>query len=51
MFLHQKFNYTIVSSLEDAERLLKEQQPVTIVYDTETTGLNFMVDTPFLIGI
>lgn len=51
MFLHQKFKYKIVSSLEDAEKLLKEQQPVTIVYDTETTGLNFMVDTPFLIGI
>ena len=51
MFLHQKFKYNVVQSLQEAERLLKEQQPDTIVYDTETTGLNFMVDKPFLLGI
>lgn len=51
MFLHQKFNYNVVTSLQDIEKLLKEERPDTIVYDTETTGLNFMVDKPFLLGI
>lgn len=51
MFLHQKFNYKTVKHLSEVEQLLRDEQPDTIVYDTETTGLNFMVDTPFLIGI
>lgn len=51
MFLHQKFRYSVVKTLQECEQLLRDKQPDTIVYDTETTGLNFMVDKPFLIGI
>ena len=51
MFLHQKFSYKRIKHLGEIEKLLKDEQPNTIVYDTETTGLNFMVDKPFLIGI
>jgi DNA polymerase-1 len=51
MFLHQKFSYRTIKHLEEVHQLLRDEQPDTIVYDTETTGLNFMVDRPFLIGI
>lgn len=51
MFLHQKFSYKRIKHLGEIEKLLKDEQPNTIVYDTETTGLNYMVDKPFLIGI
>jgi DNA polymerase-1 len=51
MFLHQKFSYRTLKNLDEVNQLLRDEQPDTIVYDTETTGLNFMVDTPFLIGI
>lgn len=51
MFLHRKFNYNIIETIHDVKKLLLEQRPNTIVYDTETTGLNFMVDKPFIIGI
>jgi DNA polymerase-1 len=51
MFLHQKLKYTKVTTLEDfKERLLKDK-PQIIAYDTETTGLNFMKDKPFLVGV
>lgn len=51
MFLHQKFSYHTVKHLDEVTQLLKDERPDTIVYDTETTGLNFMVDVPFLLGI
>lgn len=51
MFLHQKLQYKRVNTLEELEKLLLEHKPHTIIYDTETTGLNFMKDTPFLLGI
>lgn len=51
MFLHQKLKYTKVTTLEDFKERLMRDKPQIIAYDTETTGLNFMKDKPFLVGI
>ena len=57
MFLFQKFNYKHVhlgksATNEDAERMLcnfiSKGNRKIVTFDTETTGLNFMKDTPFL---
>lgn len=54
MFLHQKFNYEadIITNDADFENLVmspfKKEEPKIMMFDTETSGLNFMRDTPFL---
>lgn len=53
MFLHQKLGYEVkfIKSIEDAigaQFVFNSEQPKITMFDTETTGLNFMVDTPFL---
>lgn len=55
MFLYQKFNYTHgkVTNLEDMmfvkQDYFDQDKPKLMVFDTETTGLNFMKDLPFLL--
>lgn len=53
MYLYQKFNYktTEIKNDKDLEDLVNNFDPSTVfaVFDTETTGLNIMVDTPFLL--
>lgn len=56
MFLHQKFGYNVeyIDNISGIKNILKkyhEVKPELVGWDTETTGLNFMKDTPFLIGI
>jgi DNA polymerase-1 len=55
MFLHQKLGYeykhiTDEGSLDDAEFLFKFENNSTLYYDTETTGLHIIKDSPFLIA-
>ena len=53
MFLFQKFKYNtaIIDTEEKLSEVLdkaKQDAPSFVCFDTETTGLNFMKDTPFL---
>ena len=54
MFLHQKLEYSVIelNTVEDfINHVLpayERFQPKIMAYDTETTGLNVLVDTPFL---
>ena len=53
-FLFKKFNYKTleVKSIEDVEEMewdFATSKTRFFAYDTETTGLNFMKDVPFLI--
>ena len=53
MFLHQKLNYEVkhIKSIEDAigaQFQFNVDIPKIVMFDTETTGLNFMKDKPFL---
>lgn len=53
MFLHQKLGYEVktINSIEDvigADFAFKADKATVIMFDTETTGLNFMKDKPFL---
>ena len=51
MWLSQKLNYKIHSDIKDLEKVLPTITNKEIsVFDTETTGLNFMKDRPFIIG-
>jgi DNA polymerase I-like protein with 3'-5' exonuclease and polymerase domains len=56
MFLWQKFKYSLefLNTLEDFEKIredIKKEEPKIIGFDTETTGLDFFKDVPFLVGI
>lgn len=56
MFLYQKlkYNYTHIDTVAKAAAMiatLNKMKPKIIVYDTETTGLNFITDKPFLYAI
>jgi len=56
MFLYQKFQYSYqhLETQEDFNsflELLDKEKPNVVVYDTETTGLNIMLDKPFLVSI
>lgn len=54
-FLFDKFNYKTleVKTMKDVEEMCKDYKhgdtPRYFAYDTETTGLNFMKDKPFLV--
>jgi DNA polymerase I-like protein with 3'-5' exonuclease and polymerase domains len=54
-FLFDKFGYKTleVKTMDDIETMwfdyIKEDMPRYFAYDTETTGLNFMKDIPFLV--
>lgn len=53
MFLHQKFGYEVVlvTTLEEADEMVSnfvQSKPPFVVFDTETTGLNYLADTPFM---
>ena len=54
-FLFDKFGYKTleVKTMDDIETMwfdyIKEDMPRYFAYDTETTGLNFMKDKPFLV--
>jgi len=55
MFLHQKFGYhtKLIETLEDmveVRRQFDADQPKIMMFDTETTGLNVMVDSPFFMS-
>lgn len=54
MFLNQKFKYTVglirtKEQMSEVLNLFEEEKPKIMCFDTETTGLNFMSDTPFLL--
>lgn len=51
MFLYQKFNYKVVNldEVDNIKDTLVASTSKISVFDTETTGLNFMIDTPFLL--
>lgn len=51
MFLFQSLKYNYSEDSDEMVRKFKELQPNYVVYDTETTGLNFMTDTPFLMSV
>jgi len=56
VFLYQKLNYnfTHIDTVAKATNMiatLKKMKPKIIVYDTETTGLNFITDKPFLYAV
>jgi DNA polymerase I-like protein with 3'-5' exonuclease and polymerase domains len=56
MFLWQKFNYELkfLESEEDFNYFLEDigkEKPKIVAFDTETTGLDFVTDKPFLLGI
>lgn len=51
MFLFQSLNYNYSEDTDLMVQKFKELQPNYIVFDTETTGLDFMVDKPFLISV
>lgn len=55
MYLHQKLNYTYKhlqnkEELEQALSDMKVDKPNYVGFDTETTGLMIVVDTPFLVS-
>lgn len=55
MFLYQKMNYEVTvlssnSNLDEIAEKFSKSKPDYMVFDTETTGLNFIKDKPFLIG-
>lgn len=56
MFIFQQKTYDLYdmttdsTSLQDFKRIYQEEKPAVVVYDTETTGLNLMLDKPFLVG-
>lgn len=56
MFLHQKLGYRVefITKVSEFQTLLQQyhnSKPELIAWDTETTGLDFMKDKPFLLGI
>lgn len=51
MFLNQKFEYIVSDDVSQMYERFVELQPNYIVYDTETTGLDFMNDKPFLYSV
>lgn len=55
MFLHQKFDYhtkliETEADMVEVERQFNVDRPNIIMFDTETTGLNFMKDKPFFMS-
>lgn len=50
MFLYQSKGYTtkFIKTPEELTHAFKQDKPKYICYDTETTGLNIMLDLPFL---
>lgn len=53
MYLHQKFEYEVgviddLEGLTVVETAFNNDKPRVAMFDTETTGLNFMRDVPFL---
>lgn len=55
MFLWQrkKYNLTVIKDVSEFESIFKELENADtdiIAWDTETTGLNFLKDKPFLVG-
>src|SRR5690554_2513265 len=44
----EKFTITDIDSVKDFIKMFKEDQPKYTSFDTETTGLNIVKDTPFL---
>lgn len=50
MFLYQKLKYNFIDIFELA-KVLKEEKPRYITFDTETTGLDFIEDVPFLVSV
>ena len=51
MFLNQKFEYILSDSVSEMYEKFSELHPNYIVYDTETTGLDFIQDKPFLYAV
>lgn len=50
MFLHQKKSYNKIETLAEFKQLVLAEQPKHIIYDTETTGLDNIIDKPFIYG-
>jgi DNA polymerase I len=51
MFLFQKLKYNYSENSSEMVKKFKELKPNYVVYDTETTGLDFMNDKPFLLAV
>lgn len=51
MFLFQSLKYNYSEDSDEMVKKFKELQPNYVVYDTETTGLDFIKDKPFLLAV
>jgi DNA polymerase I - 3''-5'' exonuclease and polymerase domains len=51
MFLFQSLKYNYSENTDEMVQKFKELKPNYVVYDTETTGLDFIQDKPFLISV
>jgi DNA polymerase-1 len=51
MFLFQSLKYNYSEDTDEMVKKFKELQPNYVVYDTETTGLDFIHDIPFLVAV